>query len=430
MSATQFQEHTTPVSTQKVGILVGGGPAPGINSVIAAATLQSIAHGNEVVGILDGFFWLMQGELTKIRLLTPDTVNRIHFQGGSILGTSRANPAKSPQALERTLDTLRRLGVTRLITIGGDDTASSAMKLEERAHGTLQVVHVPKTIDNDLSLPHGISTFGFQTARHYGVKIVKNLMVDAQTTSRWYFAVAMGRKAGHLALGIGKAAGSAITVIPEEFPCRPLKLNTLSLVLLSSIVKRISEGKSHGVAVLAEGLAELLEEEELSMLGTIERDEHGHLRLSELNIGDVLKQTVQRLLERYGIKLTIVTKNIGYELRCADPIPFDMEYTRDLGYCAAQYLLEGGSAAMVAIYDGRFTPLPFKDMLDPVTGKAKIRLVDITSESYCIAREYMARLSSSDLSCPEKLEKLANVLHVSPEECRALFQPVVSLLTQ
>jgi 6-phosphofructokinase 1 len=355
--------------------------------------------------------------------MTHETIRRIHFRGGSFLGTSRANPTKDPALLERTLSSLKNLQVSALITIGGDDTASSALHLERAAQGRIQFVHVPKTIDNDLCLPHGISTFGFQTARHFGVEIAKNLIVDSHTTSRWYFVVAMGRKAGHLALGIGKAAGTALTLIPEEFSDRSLTLADLSSVLLGSIVKRLSQGRSYGVAVLAEGLAECLNPEELSELGTVERDEHGHVRLAELNIGEVLKEIVQKELKQFGVKLTIVTKNIGYELRCADPIPFDMEYTRDLGYCAAQFLLDGGNAAMVSICDGRFTPLSFKDILDPVSGKAKVRMVDTNSEYYQIARQCMNRLTPEDCSDRNSLSKLAETLNLQPEEFRKRFFP-------
>ena len=415
---------------KKIGILVGGGPAPGINSVIEAAMLRGISEGLEVMGILEGFHWLMQGNTAHIKPLTRETVHRIHFRGGSLLRTSRANPTKDPQHLETTLASLQKLDISGLITIGGDDTASSAMRLEQLAGGSLQVVHVPKTIDNDLCLPHGISTFGFQTARHLGVEIVKNLMVDAHTTSRWYFAVAMGRKAGHLALGIGKAAGNAITIIPEEFPHRPLRLEDLSNILLGSIVKRLSDGRSDGVAILAEGLPELLNPEDLAEVGNVERDEHGNIRFAELDIGQVLKETVQRELKHYGITLTIVTKNIGYELRCADPIPFDMEYTRDLGYCATQFLLDGGNAAMVAIDNGKFTPLPFKDILDPQTGKAKIRLVDIHSEYYRIARQYMSRLEPEDVESPEALAKYAQVLKISPEVVAQKFRSSWKLETR
>src|SRR5215467_3071789 len=191
-----------------LAILVGGGPAPGINSVIGAATIRARLEGLNVIGIRDGFEWLMRGDVDHVMPLTIETTSRIHFRGGSYIGISRANPTSDPQLLDNAVSALLRLNVSQLITIGGDDTAYSAMKLEARAGGTIRVVHVPKTIDNDLDLPAYVDTFGYQTARHYGVEIVKNLMVDAKTTSRWYFVVAMGRTAGHLALGIGKAAGA------------------------------------------------------------------------------------------------------------------------------------------------------------------------------------------------------------------------------
>src|SRR5690606_16681028 len=165
----------------------------------------------------DGFQWIMQGDISHTTPLTIRNVTRIHFRGGSFIGISRANPTRQPAHLENTVNWLLRLNVDKLITIGGDDTALSASKLAQFAKGQIRVVHVPKTIDNDLALPHGIPTFGFQTARHVGVRIVQDLQVDARTTSRWYFVVAMGRKAGHLALGIGKASGATLTIIPEEF---------------------------------------------------------------------------------------------------------------------------------------------------------------------------------------------------------------------
>jgi ATP-dependent phosphofructokinase / diphosphate-dependent phosphofructokinase len=414
---------TTPRAI--VGILVGGGPAPGINSVISAATIRSIVGGCDVMGILDGFKWLMEGSQRHVTPLSTEEVSRIHFRGGSSLGTSRANPTKKPESLEHVLSTLVRLGITRLITIGGDDTAYSALKLEEKAAGRLHVVHVPKTIDNDLDLPHGIPTFGFQTARHVGVEIVKNLMVDAHTTSRWYFVVTMGRKAGHLALGIGKAAGATLTLIPEEFRQRPVKLAALVDTLAAAIIKRASEGRFDGVAVLAEGLVEVLDPQDLGGLDHVERDEHGHIRLSEIEIGDVLKREVSRALGGFGLTTTIVSKNVGYELRCADPIPFDMEYTRDLGYCAAQFLLDGGNAAMVSIQQGRFTPIPFKQMLDPATGRAKVRLVDVASESYQIARRYMIRLAPEDMADAQTVGRCASVVRLSADAFRERFRSIV-----
>jgi len=379
-----------------------------------------------VVGILDGFKWLMEGSTSQVRPLSIEEVSRIHFRGGSYLGTSRANPTKKAEDLANVLASLMKLGITRLVTIGGDDTAFSALKLEEQATGRIQVVHVPKTIDNDLDLPAGIPTFGFQTARHFAVEIVKNLMVDAHTTSRWYLAVTMGRKAGHLALGIGKAAGATLTVIPEEFTERPVGLQRLVDLVIGTMIKRLSGGRSDGVVVLAEGLIEILDPRDLGGLEHVERDEHGHLRLADVDIGDVLRHEVTKGMKALGLATTIAAKNVGYELRCADPIPFDMEYTRDLGYCAAQFLLDGGTAAMVSIQDGRFTPIPFKEMVDPVSGRAKVRMVDITAQSYHIARQYMIRLSDEDLKDPVALGRYAALAGISPEVFQSRFQHVGS----
>lgn len=408
-----------------VGILVGGGPAPGINSVISAATIRSILGGSDVVGILEGFKWLMEGSTGNVRPLSIEEVSRIHFRGGSCLGTSRANPTKKAEHLDRVLSSLSSIGINRLITIGGDDTAFSSLKVEERSGGRLQVVHVPKTIDNDLDLPYGIPTFGFQTARHFGVQIVQNLMVDAQTTSRWYFAVTMGRKAGHLALGIGKAAGATLTVIPEEFKQRPVKLQRLVDLLLGAIIKRLNSGRADGIVVLAEGLIEILDPQDLGGLEHVERDEHGHLRLSEVDIGELLRREAAKAMKSLGLPATIVSKNVGYELRCADPIPFDIEYTRDLGYSAAQYLLDGGTAAMVSIQDGRFTPIPFKQMLDPSTGRAKVRMVDTGSQLYQIACQYMIRLNEADFKDPVAINRYASLVGLSSESFMERFKPVI-----
>ncbi|MCK6615637.1 MAG: 6-phosphofructokinase [Ignavibacteriaceae bacterium] len=409
------------IAPKRLAILVGGGPAPGINSVIGAATIRAAIEGIEVIGIRDGFQWIMEGDISHVKELTIQNVSRIHFRGGSYIGISRANPTKNPKHLENTVTSLLRLNVDKLISIGGDDTAFSAMKVEEMANGRIKVVHVPKTIDNDLDLPLGIPTFGFQTARHLGVEIVKSLMVDAQTTSRWYFVVTMGRKAGHLALGIGKATGSTLTLIPEEFPEGVSKLSHVVDILAGAIIKRLSYGKTDGVAVLAEGLVEHLDPKDLDDLVNIERDAHDNIRIAEINFGEILKAKVQKRLRDFNLKVTIVAKNIGYELRCADPIPYDMEYTRDLGFSASQFILGGGNAAMVSIQSGHFVPLYFTDILDPKTKKTKVRMVDTTSESFYIARRYMLRLNEGDFEDPHELAKFAATCGLSLDKFREQF---------
>lgn len=410
---------------KKLAILVGGGPAPGINSVIGAASIRAIQDGVEVVGVHDGFQWIMRGDISHVETLTIDKVSRIHFRGGSYIGIARDNPTKDQKYLENTVTSLLRLNVDKLITIGGDDTAYSAMKVEEMAAGRIRVVHVPKTIDNDLDLPHGIPTFGYNTARHVGVHLVENLMVDAQTTSRWYYVVTMGRKAGHLALGIGKTAGATLTLVPEEFPEGQINLSHIVDILVGAIIKRLSYGRTDGVAVLAEGLLERLNPKDLEILEQVERDAHGNIRLAEVSFGEIVKYNVQERLKQFGIKATIVAKNIGYELRCADPIPFDIEYTRDLGFCAARYIIDGGNAVMVSMQNGHFVPMAFGKIFDPKTGRTKIRMVDVTAEYYRIARGYMLRLSEDDFNDPHELAKYAATAGISLEEFRKRFHYII-----
>ena len=410
---------------KNLGILVGGGPAPGINSVISAATIRSRLEDVEVLGIRDGFEWIMQADVEHVTPLTIEGVSRIHFRGGSHIGISRANPTKFAEHLENVVISLLRLNVSMLITIGGDDTAFSALKLEQHAAGRIRVAHVPKTIDNDLDLPPHVDTFGFQTARHYGVEIVKNLMVDAKTTSRWYFVIAMGRKAGHLALGIGKAAGATLTLIPEEFGGHRPRLKTVVDTLVGAILKRLSYGRRDGVAIIAEGLVLDIDPGDLASLHDVERDSHGHLRIAEVNIGEILKAQVQRRLKEFNITTTIAAKNIGYELRCADPIPYDMEYTRDLGYCAAKYLLSGGTATMISMQGGNFVPVAFSALLDTDTGRPRVRMVDVHSTRYAIARRYMLRLRRDDFEDPHELAKFAATAGVSLEEFRREFEYLI-----
>jgi 6-phosphofructokinase len=426
----------------KLGILCGGGPAPGINSVISAATIEARNSGWDVVGILDGFDHLIKRESDFVMPLSITDVSRIHVLGGSILFTSRANPTTRDEDAEdaewrmhNTLATLKELGVDALVTIGGDDTAYSAQKVAEAAGGWLKVAHVPKTIDNDLPLPRGTSTFGFQTARHVGVELVNNLMTDAMTTKRWYIVLAMGRSAGHLAVRIGKAAGATLTVIAEEFPRdRPIKLSHLVDLVDATILKRISHGRPFGVVILSEGIALRLAQEDLKRaMPDVERDEHGHIRLGELNLDGVLADLVKERFAERGKKLTVTPKNIGYELRCAPPIPFDIEYTRDLGYGAIDYLRslyrqEGDEAgAMITIQEEQMVPLPFGSFTDPETGRPRVREVNVHSGMYRVATEYMIRFEQEDLDDPEKLQGIAQAAGMSPEAFRDRYGYLVEV---
>ena len=398
-----------------LGILVGGGPAPGINGVIASATIEAINEGFRVLGIYDGYQWLARGDTSHVVPLDIEHVSRIHWTGGSILRTSRTNPANDQQSLANAVRALTSLQITHLLCIGGDDTTFGAAKIADAAGGAIHVATVPKTIDNDLPLPDNMPTFGFETARAVGANIVESLMEDARTTTRWYLVVSMGRKSGALALGICKAAGATLAILPEEFPDGGLGLDELADILIGAMIKRRAMDHDHGVAVIAEGVAERLDAAQLGGLEDAARDAYGHVRLSEIALGDVLKAEVSRRLADLHLDVTVVAKDIGYELRCAKPLPFDVEYTRTLGYGAVRYLRDGGSGAMVALRGGKVTPVTLRDMLDPATGRVNVRLVDTKTESYEVGRKYMIRLDATDLQEP-RLSRLAAVAGMSADD--------------
>lgn len=407
-----------------LAILVGGGPAPGINGVIASATIEAANSGLRVIGIYDGYHHLARGDTSNVVELHIEDVSRIHTTGGSILRTSRTNPAKDPATLRACIDALTQLHVRYMIAIGGDDTTYGATKIAEGTRGRIGVATVPKTIDNDLPLPDNAPTFGFETARSVGTNIIESLMEDARTTNRWYLVVSMGRKSGALALGMCKAAGATLAIIPEEFSGGELELAAVVDTIVGAIVKRRASQHGHGVAVIAEGIVERLSADKLAALESVSRDAYGHVRLADVPIGSVLRDAVRKRLAEIGVETTVVTKDIGYELRCAKPVPFDVEYTRTLGYGAVRYLLGGGSGALIALSGGRVVPVQLSDLQDPVTRRVRVRMVDVTTESYEVARQYMIRLEPPDLEEP-RLSQLAAQTNLSPERFRAAFTGAV-----
>jgi len=682
---------------KKLGILSGGGPAPGINSVISSVVIEAENNGFEIIGFLEGFKHLARGQMDPHVVLTIDDVSRITTTGGTYLKTSRTNPAKSEEYLENVVRVLRVLGITHLVTIGGEDTAFSSMKVAEHAENQgylLKVVHVPKTIDNDLPLPEGIPTFGFETARSLGTQIVSILAEDARSTGRWFVVVCMGRKAGHLAIGIGKSAAATLTLIPEEYDM-VCTLKQVVDTIVGAAFKRLSMGRNYGIALIAEGFMEIpapstrvlkdilkwpeimvsvkhhntppinriwefinqeckeiieswdfglpfddlqrvaivnglneiignshfyeagifddleIPEEAKKLINVIERldeednglnkkqymrlnrlliesiyqmeiekshflkglekvpkDEHGHPILAEVDFSGLLKNEILERLAEFGIylidivdildwpkflmelkkhesevkervwnyfsdevkklindwepglpfpersrvrivsginsiiedkdfydhnvfekidlveeadillnkvlanisesekedvreyichnltkrlsknqiqrlnrlllktifsreiakipKMRIIDKEIGYELRCAPPVSFDVEYTRNLGWAAVDFLLNGGTAAMVSIQGDKSVPIYFKDMFDPKTGKIRVRTVRKESVFYQIAREYMIRLEPEDFSDPARLKRIAAAAGVTPKRFREEFFHVLS----
>jgi ATP-dependent phosphofructokinase / diphosphate-dependent phosphofructokinase len=286
-----------------------------------------------------------------------------------------------------------------------------------------------------MPLPQNQPTFGFSTARMIGAQLLKNLMTDSQTTGRWYLVSAMGRSAGWLAMSIGQAAGATVTLIPEEFELRST-VQSIVDVLEGAILKRAILGRCDGVAVIAEGLAYRLgDRAELErLLGhEVPLDAAGHMRLSEVPLLELLKKELHGRFKARGEMLPLVTHNIGYELRSADPTPHDMAYCRALGYHSIRLFTDAnckGTGVIAALVNGNLTTVDFDDIIDPETNRTRTRLVNVSSDEYTVGRAYQIRLERSDLEDPIMLAKLAAAAHMPPAEFRARYERAATRLTE
>ena len=405
-----------------LGIIAAGGPAPGINGVISSATIEAKNRGKKIIGILDGFKWISMGDTSKVLNLDIQNTSRIHTTGGSIIGISRQNPLATEQTFKNTVSSIEKLGIGSLITIGGDGTMFLAKTLYEHFGGRLKIAHLPKTIDNNIALPDYISTFGFETARDVGAKIMNNIMEEARTTGRWFLVITMGRRTGHLALGIGQSSGATITIIPEDFEEKKVPLEKVLAILEGSIIKRMSMGRDYGVAILAEGMLDKIDPVDL---GLMDKDGMGRIRYVDVNFGQLLKKALGEKLSEKGIEAELVHKRLGYEMRSANPIPFDVDYTRKLGYCAVKYLLGGeGGGALVYVRTGKIQATPFQELIDKKTNSIKVRYMDRNTEAYEVSQKYMIKLRREDIETPATLKELSEQTNLSSNEFREYFSKV------
>ncbi len=406
-----------------LGIIAAGGPAPGINGVISSATIEARNRGRKVIGILDGFKWISMGDTSKVLNLDIQNTSRIYTTGGSIIGISRQSPLATEETFKNTVSSIEKLGIGSLITIGGDGTMFLAKRLHEHFGGRLKIAHLPKTIDNNIPLPDYISTFGFETARDVGAKIMNNIMEEARTTARWFLVITMGRRTGHLALGIGQSSGATITIIPEDFEEEKVPLDKVIAILEGSVIKRMSMGREYGVAILAEGMLDKIDPVDL---GIMDKDGMGRIRYVDVNFGQLLKSTLNEKLSEKGVEVELVHKRLGYEMRSANPIPFDVDYTRKLGYCAVKYLLdgEGDGGALVYVRTGKMQAVPFQELIDEKTNSIKVRYMDKNTEAYEVSQKYMIKLNRDDIETPPTLKKLSKLTNLSSSEFREYFAKI------
>jgi ATP-dependent phosphofructokinase / diphosphate-dependent phosphofructokinase len=361
---------------ESIAILCGGGPAPGINSVISSVALVFLKSGYRVLGIDDGYKGLFDKQ-PHIKEIDFTMADDIHKRGGSALRMSRHKPADS----EFNTDFFIRNNVKLLITIGGDDTASTANRISKflkENRVDIQNIHVPKTIDNDLPLPEGIPTFGYQSAKQEGTRIAQTVYEDARTSGNWFVVSAMGREAGHLAFGIGAANHFPMIIIPEMFYNVKVTFERITNLIISAIVKRKILGINYGAAIVSEGVFHFMSDEEIENSGiNFTYDDHGHPELGNVSKAHIFNVLLQQKLKKIGLKVKSRPVELGYELRCIPPTSYDQLYCGLLGYGVKQLFDEGRTGCMVtADHTGVVSPLYLEDVEDE-NGKIQPRLVNM-----------------------------------------------------
>ncbi len=419
---------------RRVAVLFAGGPAPSANAVISAAATSFLEDGRQVVGFFHGYSNLQDYHPVSRRLL-PDEHYRLFEERdlrglrnsrGVIIGTARSNPGKAVRCpadledptktgpLRNVYNALVDLEIDALISIGGDDTLKTANLLYEYQNRLpsdarrVQVVHLPKTIDNDY---RGIDfTFGFFTAVDVMAKEIQNLRADAIATSSYFIIETMGRKAGWLSYGVAIAGEANLVVAPEDvvddlmIPApnqtpeqaayagalepseRRLSLDALADRIVDLILTRERRNKFYGTVVLAEGLAELLPPTQLENLP---RDEHGHISLGRMDLGKVVAKVVaDRYEKRTGRRKKLAGVQLGYESRCSPPHAFDVMLGSQLGIGAYRALVEenldGHMVSVTGQLDLRY--VPFSELVHPETLRTDVRYIEPGSDFHRLAR--------------------------------------------
>src|SRR5687768_3024254 len=344
----------------QVGVLTGGGDCPGLNAVIRAVARRSFERGHEVVGVRAGWRGLVDGLFEP---LGPREISGLLPRGGTILGTSRTNPYKLDDGVERVLANFREQGFDALVAIGGEDTLGVAAKMFEEHD--FPVVGVPKTIDNDLSATD--YTFGFDTAVSICTEAIDRLHTTAESHNRVMVVEVMGRHTGWIAVMSGIAGGADVILIPEQ----PITVERAC----QEIESRHRRGKDFSIVVVSEGYELTYESGERRLVGqeAAATDQFGHVRLG--GVGDVLAAEIEA---RTGYETRVTV--LGHVQRGGTPTPHDRILATRYGLKAADLVLEGRFGRMAALHGD--------DIVDVSLEEATAELKTVPPHFYDVARVF------------------------------------------
>ena len=327
---------------------------------------------------------------------------------------SRYKPSQEDFDKNFNLDFFKNNNIQLLVTVGGDDTASTANRIAKflaAKNYPIANIHVPKTIDNDLPLPSNIPTFGYHSAKSEGTKIATTVYEDARTSGTWFVVSAMGRSAGHLALGIGATCHYPMIVIPEMFNRTDITIDKIVYMAISAIIKRKIMGLSYGAIMISEGVFHAFSHTDLEAAGVkFTYDDHGHPELGKISKAQMFNELLEKKLDKLGISVKSRPVEIGYEVRCVTPIAYDLMYCSQLGMGVYQLFKEGATGCMVYLdLNNNIKPLYLSDIQDK-DGKIPPRGVNIhTDKAQNIIRYLMHYITPADYEAAK--EYVAN-----PEE--------------
>jgi 6-phosphofructokinase 1 len=417
------------------GIICGGGPAPGVNAVIAAATFSAKRLAWTVYGFHDGYLHLASGDSTQVSKnlieLNQDIVSRSYQSGGSIIRTDRFDPTRSPLKIANVLSMLSFFHVKYLLILGGNDKIACTHLVTQGVDpAEMQVIVVPKTIDNDIALPPGQFTIGYHSAISFAVKLLNNLLRDARSAPRYFIVETMGRLSGHLALAMAEAAGAQLAIIPEDFGDRKIEISDICDIFEGCILKRLTQGKNYGMCVISECLVNQLSSKTVQTLldgGDVSYGREGQIVLEDAELGRAIAREVNRRFRERVVSVNVTSKKIGYELRSQVPDAFDAELAQELGFAAVEGFRQKHSNCVVVRQQGGMRYVSFRELMDSVTGRITPRKVNVNSQRYTVAREYFTFLTKEDLKNPEFLERIAAVANMNKDAILEHFQHVPEL---
>ena len=420
--------QATESNIRRAAILFAGGPAPAANSVISTAAASFLRNGIQVLGIQRGYSGLIDYSPEEplqvgkdYKVIDNHALKRTRNTQGILLGTARTNPGKlvtcradleDPEKtapLRRVYEGLCSLEVDALVSIGGDDTLKTANKLKLYQDGLpadakrIPIVHLPKTIDNDYK---GIDfTFGYFTAVDFIATELRNLIYDAEASGAYFLCETMGRSAGWLGYGAAIAGEASLVISVEDIygdfedseeytnpetgeteTRRIMNVDRLVNFMVRAMIVREREGKDFGVIVVAEGLAELLPSEYLE---GVPRDDHGHIAISEISLGNLFAKLVAaKYKEQTGYKRKVTGLQLGYESRCAKPHAFDVMLGAQLGVGAYRALVEEGRNGVMVSVEGQLdlVYVDFEDLVDQETLVTVVRYIEPNSDFHRLAR--------------------------------------------